>query len=156
MAADAKQQLSILYQCDNELNELYYDYVVSYGYGLSETAFWLLYIIWDMGDNCTQSDICDRWSYKRQSINSALKRLEAQGYLRLKAVPGNKKSKYIALTDAGKNLAEKAMIPLVSAEVKSLEEFDEQERDMLIKLTQKRIASIQKNIKKIMPCMAED
>lgn len=151
MTEDIKEQLSILYQCDKELNDFYHDYIVNYGKGLSETAFWLLYIICDMSDNCTQSDICDCWSYKRQSANSALKRLEAQGYLQLKAIPNNKKSKHIVLTEEGHALVEEVIIPWAKAELKAFEEFDEQERKLLIKLTQKRIAAIRENVLNELP-----
>lgn len=153
MSAETKQQLTILNQCDNELDELYHNYAVSCG--LSDTALWLLYIICDMGDRCTQSDVCDIWFHKRQSINSALKKLEAQGYLTLEAVPDNRKSKYIVLTDMGRKLAEKVITPLVSAEIDVLETFDEQERNMFVQLTQKRISAIRQSIMNIMPDIME-
>lgn len=153
MALDSKKQLTLLNQCDKEVDDLYHDY--SAAYGLSEIAFWLLYIIWFMGDGCTQSDVCDVWFYKRQSINTALKKLEMQGYLSLQPVPGNRKSKQIVLTEAGKKLSKKVIEPLICAELNALETLDEQERELLVTLSQKRVTAIRQNIKAIMPDSAE-
>lgn len=149
MNKENKKQLACLAQNEKELDELYHDYAS--GYGLSDTAFWLLYFIWDIGDSCTQTDICEKWFYKRQSINSALKKLELQGYLTLEAIPGNKKSKHIVLTTSGKALADKVMSPLVTAELDALATFDNQELDMFVKLEQKRTLAFRHHMMKIMP-----
>lgn len=149
MNIDTKRQLTILNQCDSGVVELYHNYATAYG--LSDTAFWLIYIIWFVGENCTQSEVCDMWFYKRQSINSALKRLEAQGYLTLESVHGNRKSKHIVLTSTGRELADRVVVPLVSAEIDVLEAFSNQERSTFVELTQRRVSLLRKNILGIMP-----
>lgn len=149
MFLELKEQLALLDQLDKEMGDLYYNYSASYG--LPETAFWLLYIIWNTGDGCTQSDVCDIGFYKRQSINTALKKLKMQGYLSLQPIPGNRKSKQIVLTESGKKLSQQVIEPLNRAELNALEAMDEQERELLVKLSQKRMIALRQNIKSIMP-----
>lgn len=153
MSLELRNQLTLLNQCDKEVDDLYHNYSASYG--LSEMAFWLLYIIWYMGDGCTQSDVCDIWFYKRQSINTALKKLETQGYLSLEPIPGNKKSKQIVLTEDGRKLSQKVIEPLIRAELNALETMNEQERELFVELSQKRVTAIRQNIKSIMSDGAE-
>ena len=62
------RQLELLNQNDKILDELYHSYAASVH--LSDTAFWILYIAWTQGDGCTQKEICDSWSYSRQTINA--------------------------------------------------------------------------------------
>lgn len=75
--------------------------------------------------------------------------MEHQGYLLLKLIPGNKKSKQIVLTEAGKELAQKVIEPLICVELNALETLDEQERELFVNSYQKMVAAIRKNIKSI-------
>lgn len=153
MSLELRNQLTLLNQCDKEVDDLYHNYSASCG--LSEMAFWLLYIIWYMGDGCTQSDVRDIWFFKSQSINTALKKLETQGYLSLEPIPGNKKSKQIVLTEDGRKLSQKIIEPLIRAELNALETMNEQERELFVELSQKRVAAIRQNIKSVMSDGAE-
>ena len=96
------RQLELLNQNDKILDELYHSYAASVH--LSDTAFWILYIAWTQGDGCTQKEICDSWSYSRQTINTALKNLERRGILCLKTAEGNRKTKRIYFSPEGKSL----------------------------------------------------
>ena len=64
-----------------ELEQLYHAYARHAG--VSDAALWLLYVIRLGGNNLTQAAICADWHYPPQTINSALKRLEAQGLVAL-------------------------------------------------------------------------
>jgi DNA-binding transcriptional ArsR family regulator len=56
--------------------------------GLSDCAFWILYTVQDTEHIYTQSEICDNSSLPRQTVNSALKKLEKDGYLTLQRIEG--------------------------------------------------------------------
>lgn len=60
-----------------EIDELYQMYAKKSG--MSETAFWILYCVRERKEPYTQKELCDLWSYSRQTINSALKNMQAQG-----------------------------------------------------------------------------
>lgn len=147
------QQLALLNQNDKMLNDLYHNYAVNVN--LSDTAFWIFYIAWTQGDGCTQKELCEAWSYSRQTINTALKNLEKQGYIKLAFMAGNRKSKQILFTDHGKEFARKIILPLLEAERISFGLLNERERIDLILLSQKRTKLLQKEIAKTITAIAE-
>lgn len=153
MKDQTQQQLALLNQNDKLLNDLYHNYAVSVN--LSDTAFWIMYILWTQGDGCTQKELCELWSYTRQTINTALKNLEKKGYIKLEPVPGNRKSKQILFTRAGKKAAQKMIPPFVKAEFDSFNRLSEQERDELIRLSQKRTEIFQKEITEAIAATAQ-
>ena len=61
-------------------------------FGLPECAFWILYTLRVERAPLTQSEICALQYQPKQTVHSALKRLEADGLLKL-AHGGNRKSK---------------------------------------------------------------
>ena len=63
--------------------------------GLSDCAFWLLYSIRDSEDTCRQKDLCGQWTMSKQTVNSALKGLEKQGFIVLEPDVDDGKSKRI-------------------------------------------------------------
>ena len=53
------------------------------GFGLSDCAFWVLYALRETKRPMTQSGICAAVYQPKQTVHSALKKLEGEGYLRL-------------------------------------------------------------------------
>ena len=47
--------------------------------GMSDSTFWILYMLYDYSDGITQSEICSMSCFPKQTINSSLKKLEADG-----------------------------------------------------------------------------
>ena len=72
----------------------------------------------------------------KQTVHSALKRLEADGLLKL-AHGGNRKSKYVCLTDKGTRLAERTVDRIAEAEAEALLGLSDGEREALFSLLQK-------------------
>ena len=78
--------------------------------GLPECAFWILYTLRMEPDSFTQARICEFLREPKQTVNSALKKLEAGGYLTLS--PGaDQRSKPVRLTDSGLQLAHRPRGP---------------------------------------------
>ena len=130
-----------------KMNVLYHDYAKSVG--LSDAAFWLLYSLYEHGQPCTQKDLCAAWFYAPQTINSALKGLEEQGFISLELAPKSRKNKQIIFTEAGRTLIEDKIVPLVHAEEQSFERLEEQELNQLLAITQKHIEVLAEEIAKI-------
>ncbi len=95
-----------------ELNDLYHE--VARKMHLSDSAFDILYGIYDMGDDCQQRDICNASYMPKQTVNSSIRKLEKEGYLAL--VSGKGRNKYIRLTESGKELIERKLLPLIHIE----------------------------------------
>ncbi|MDO4327368.1 MAG: MarR family transcriptional regulator [bacterium] len=137
-----------------KMNVLYHDYAKSVG--LSDAAFWLLYSLYEHGQSCTQKDLCSAWFYAPQTINTALKNLEEQGFIKLELAPKSRKNKQIFFTDKGKTLIDEKIVPLVHAEERSFDRLEEQERSQLLALTQKHIGIVEEEIRKINSTSSED
>ncbi len=116
--------------------------------GLSECSFWILYLLRDHDRALTQSDIGATMHLPKQTINSALKKLEGDGYIRLLA--GNdKRSKLVCLTPKGSLLAEKTVDCVIGAELKALDELTEEEQNAFIGLFRKFNALLKNELQKM-------
>ena len=75
----------------SETDAVYHE--VSARLGLSDSVMQILYILYDFPDGrCALQEIC-RWSgTSKQTINSALRRLEAEGVLYLEQAGGKRKT----------------------------------------------------------------
>ena len=104
--------------------------------GISECAFWILYTLRVERAPLTQSEICALQYQPKQTVHSALKRLEADGLLKL-AHGGNRKSKYVCLTEKGARLAERTVDCIAEAEAEALLGLSDGEREALFSLLQK-------------------
>ncbi|MCD8016022.1 MAG: MarR family transcriptional regulator, partial [Lachnospiraceae bacterium] len=68
-------------QISRECDRIYH--LAALRLGISDCAFWLFYVLSDADRLYTQSEICDSSFMSRQTVNSALKKLEKDGYLTL-------------------------------------------------------------------------
>ena len=101
---------------------------------LSDCAFWILYTLRIEQRSFTQSEIGDYLCEPKQTINSALKKLEANNYIALN--PGNdQRSKKVSLTKAGEALTQKTVDKLANAEAKALCRMSADDCDAFIRLT---------------------
>lgn len=126
----------LLNQCDKEIDDLYHSYALHFN--LSDAALWIFYALYDSKNSVTQADICNCWFFSRQTINTALKGLEHQGFIELVPILGNRKSKQIVFTGSGKDMAEKIVEPLKRAENQVFAALSDEENKLFVELTQKR------------------
>ncbi len=148
------KQLTAFNQAYMERDDLYHQYAKSYG--LSDTAFWLLYSIYEREEPCTQREICANWFYAPQTVNTAFKGLEQQGWLQLLPVPGNRKNKIVALTEKGSEVCAQIIAPLIKAEQVSFQKLNDQERAALLTTTQKHVQLLKAETNRIKKVSSED
>ena len=137
--------LALFNQLYKEMDEIYHQYAKRQG--ISDTALWLLYSLYEDGAGYTQRELCSAWHYPPQTINSALKNLVNQGYIQLKPVEGNQKNKRIALTETGKELMREVIFPLIQAEKRTFQRLEKSERDTLLSLTHKYVSLLKGEVK---------
>ena len=63
----------------NETNALYHAAAVQFG--LSDTAFWILYALYSSAVPLTQVQMCAEWCLPKQTLNSAVRSMVEQGLL---------------------------------------------------------------------------
>ncbi len=140
-------QLTEFNQVHKEMDIVYHNYAKDSG--LSDTAFWILYSVSEHNGSFTQRELCNDWSFTPQTVNSALKDLEKRNIITLESVPGNRKNKWIKLTEEGKALVNLSVIPLMQAEWDSFTALTEDERNLLLSTTQKHISILRDRIRQI-------
>lgn len=102
----------------NETNALYHAAAVQFG--LSDTAFWILYALYSSAAPLTQVQMCAEWCLPKQTLNSAVRSMVEQGLLVLTPAHGGKRAKNLNLTEAGRALAEKTIARVVRAEAAAI------------------------------------
>lgn len=154
MEHDFSEQLAEFNQFYKQMDDLYHQYARQNE--ISDTALWLLYSLSEGDAAFTQRELCSIWHYSPQTLNSALKGLERQGYLVLESALGNKKNKRILLTEAGRKLAQEIVQPLMQAEQAAFRRLDLKERSLLVSITRKHMELLQEEINKIDKLSSED
>lgn len=116
----------------NEIDKIYHELARSSG--VSDCAYWLVYALAEADGPLTQRVLASLWSYPKQTVNSALKALEAKGLVRIELETGSRKSTIVALTDAGRSFAQTHIAPTMRAEEQAFEALDTAERTTLVAL----------------------
>lgn len=134
-------ELDLLY---NEIDKLYHAY--ARGCGLSDCAYWMLYDLVLAGGELPLMRLTASWSYSKQTINSALKSLQARGYVELSFVEGSRKSKLAQLTSAGRAFSEEHIEPAILAERRAFETLDLEEQRVLVRLVRRYADALEAQI----------
>lgn len=117
-----------------EVNQIYKKncevyYKLASHYGFTETMFDILYFIRENEDCSTQAQICNILCLRKQTVNSALKKLEKEGYIYFSKEAGNQKNKKIHFTEKGEKLAQNTVDHIFEVEKKAFEELTSEERE---------------------------
>lgn len=130
-AAESFHEFNRIYK---ETNDIYRRKAADYG--LSESAFWILYSVREGVGKVTQSRICFEACLPKQTVNSALKKLEADGVILLIPEIGGR-GKVIELTEKGTKLAEATVDNVLNAEKSAMSKLSDDEQRQLIGLTRR-------------------
>lgn len=106
-----------------------------------------MYAICNNGDSCPLNDICKLSGTSKQTINSALRKLEADGILYLEVIDGRRKN--VCLTDKGKKLAAGTVVRLINIENSILDSWTKAEQETYLLLTMKFMEDFQKRIREL-------
>ena len=117
----------------SEIDSVYHEAALKLG--LSDSAMSILYAICDNGEGCLLQEICFYTGISKQTINSALRKLEKEGIVYLELL--NAKSKKVYLTDKGRELAEKTAFRVLQMEDESYEKYRELTESYLVHLKEK-------------------
>lgn len=126
----------------NEINAIYHDTAMRMG--ISNSAQSILYVICENGDRCLQSEIYKQTGISRQTINSAIRRLEKDGIVYLEQ--GQGRNTIVCLTDAGKEVADQKARSIIRIEDEIFDEWTEEESRIYQELTERYRNSLKKKL----------
>lgn len=116
----------------NEIDGLYH--VAALHLGLSDSVTHVLYMLYDGGGSCPLSAITSTGICK-QTVNSAVRKLESEGLLYLEKHHG--KGKLAVLTEKGLELSRSTVARLLEAEENAFAGWTDEELETYITLNQK-------------------
>ena len=143
--AYANLHLRLFNQLIGELGAQYHE--ASLKFNVPESVLEVLYTLCMEEGGCTIGAIIDQTGMSKQTLNSALRRLEAEGNIYLAADGGRRKR--VCLTDAGKALAECTAGRVVEIENRIFDTWTPQERETYIALTRRYTEAFGKGIREI-------
>ena len=127
----------------SETNAVYHD--IAQAVGISDSVMQVLYTALAHGGSCTVRQVCMLTGISKQTISSALRKLEADDLVRLEAVDG--KQKRICLTGKGLSLAEKTAKIELDMESAILASWDSADRDAYLRLTKRYLEDLRHGAK---------
>lgn len=125
-------------EADKEMNIIYHR--LARHYRLSDSVFWVLYLLG--GGPMTQTKLCSALFLSKQTVNSALKKLESRGYLRMESMSGDRRNKLLSLTARGEELLRLAVEPTLSMEERAFLRLTPEERRTFLDLSHRYLNAI--------------
>lgn len=117
-------------------------------FGMSDSVFWILYALREKDEAVTQSEICYAMCQPKQTVNTALKKMESNGLITFEN-SSDRRSKFVRLTESGIRLAEKTADKVIAAERDTMSQFTQEEQETYIKLMKKYGDLMKKFVEKI-------
>ncbi len=129
----------------SEIEAAYHETAVKLG--LSDSSMTVLYTICDNGDSCPLRDIIHNSGSSKQTINSALRRLETDGIIYLEA--DGAKNKTVCLTKHGKMLADKTARKIIDIENDIFSSWNPEDVNKYLELTERYLRDFKEKTTKL-------
>lgn len=139
-----RQRLSLYNSIVKENDEIYR--MAARRVELPDAAFWILYILRESEIPLTQSEICSSIYMPKQTVNSALKKLETEGYIEQKA-GDDRRRKLLSFTEKGEMLAQKTIDRVLFAEQNAFAQLPEKEQEAFLQLFRKYTDLLRENLR---------
>lgn len=115
--------------------------------GLSDSAMMILYTICNEGEECLLSDITYLSGVSKQTVNSALRKLEEEGVVFLETAGGKKKK--VRLTDKGKKLVDNTVHKVIDIENRIFGSWSKEEWEKYLELIERYLVAFNEEIKNL-------
>ena len=129
----AEQRLKHFNFLTSEINSVYHEAALKFG--LSDSAMMVLYAVCDHDGSCLLNEIGRLSGTSKQTVHSAVRRLEEEGHVRLDAFDGRKK--VVRLTEGGEELMKRTALQLIRIEEEIWDSWTQEECELYLSLTQR-------------------
>lgn len=128
---DAYKLFQDYIRLQHQIDEFYHELAVRQK--LSDSALLVLWTLLDLGEGCTQRDICLQFSLTKQTVHSSVRKLAKEGFLSLRPGPGREVQ--VFLTESGRALLQEKVLPLKHAEEAASRRVGEEQLTAMLHLT---------------------
>lgn len=146
MKIPASDTLSRFNHLAGEIDSVYHDAALRFG--ISDSAFQIIYTLYSEGGSCLIGDICAFSGMSKQTVNSALRKLEKDGIVILAHYDGKKKN--VIFTDSGVAFAADTVARVIDTENRIFSGWGEENAELYINLTKKYLDEFRRDIKEIL------
>lgn len=115
--------------------------------GLSYSAMRVLYTVCAAKGECTLKDAVHLTGLCKQTVNSAVRKLEEQGIII--TLPADKKSKKLCFTDKGRTLAQNTVQKIIDIENDIFGSWLKEQIEWYLELTEKYLDSFKQKLHRI-------
>lgn len=129
----------------NEINALFHEAALKMG--MSDSEMLILYTICNEGNGCLLSEVYKTSGISKQTINSAVRKLEKEEIVYLENVDG--RSKKIFLTEKGQREMQGKVLRIIELENTIFGSWTEEEQELYVELTQRFESSFREKLKKL-------
>lgn len=140
-----RDELVRLNQINKAMNDGYHE--ASVRHGVNDSTFDILYSIYELGDGCLQRDICKVSYLAKQTVHSAIRKLETEGLIRLE--PGKGRQMHIRLTENGRDKISEFIVPIVRCEEDTLQSFSDGEIQQMLALYERYVEILLHNLQSV-------
>ena len=115
--------------------------------GLSDSVSSILYTICNFGDSCLLGEIVSMTGIPKQTVNSALRKMEGEGILRVETA--DQRRKRVVLTENGKVLARRTVGRMIRMENEIFTSWQEEELALYVALTRRYLDQLKGKAKEL-------
>ena len=115
--------------------------------GMSDSAISILYAVLEQGDSRPLQQIRHCTGLSKQTINSAIRKLEVEGIIYLQMA--GSKNKTVYLTEKGKLLAEQTAGKVLAAENEIFASWPQEDVDKYLELTEAYLLALKEKIQRL-------
>ena len=147
MEAGTEKRYQEFISASKEVDDLYH--MLALKFSLSDSAMWILCTMREANRELTQSEIAQEMSMSRQTVNSAIKNLVKQGYLRLEAGSGDRRNKALSFTEEGEAFVKRTVDQVLSLEHQVFENLEVEEQEQITQILRKYTRLMREGAEKI-------
>lgn len=129
----------------SEIDSVYHEIALKQGF--SDSIMMVLYTLADNNGSCLISELVKQAGISKQTINSALRKLEDEDIIYLESAGG--KSKRILLTEKGQSVVHETVDKVIAIENKIYGSWNPEEWALYVKLTERFLHELREEIKEI-------
>lgn len=130
----------------SEIEEVYHEVAVRQGF--SDSVMAILYALADSDGQCRLPDLIRLSGVNKQTVNSALRKLEKEEIVYLE--PAGGKSKRVCLTEKGFAIAHATVDRVLDAENRIYSSWSAEEWKLYVQLTERYLCQLREEMKEIM------
>ncbi len=112
------------------INRIYNSWAKNHG--VSQKELFVIYEIANSKGTCTQRQICERFSYRKQTVSQIIHNLERENLVTLEVLACDKRNRNICFTDKGRAFSDELLLELKDREIKAFMTMSEEERQVIV------------------------